>query len=241
MNDDDETVSPEMDALLKRRVTQAKKVAGAEPQDLESVARLLDGTLAAPDVAKVRARVDADPELREVVARLRDMDGEQKVVAFPQRRELALGHKPKRNVMPAVLAAVGVLAAAAIVLIVVGPKDAGRRSSEVGGELGAGFVGDGLGVKLEDGHIKSKGAAGAWLVSREQVVPLALDEVGGGFVVPDERSWCSWIVVSDWSEDATREARKLEGAVTGDKCVIESAEALRARLSGTTKIGAKQL
>lgn len=239
MHDEDENVSPEVGALLKHQVARHKRVAGAEPKDLETVARWVDGELAPAEAERVRARVEADPELREVVARLRDADGEQKVVAFQPkaRAELTLGQKPKRNIVPAVLAAVAVLAAAAAVLIAVGPQEAGKNSDA----LGAGFSGGGLGVKLEEGRIKADGAQGAWLVSREGVVPLQLDEVGGGFIVPEQRSWCSWVVVSDWTDDLATDAKKLEGAVTGDKCVIEPADALRSRLSGTTKVGAKKL
>jgi len=224
--------SPEMKALLERHMRRSKAVAGPEPKDLEAIARWVDGDLTATEAAKVEARVAGDDELREVVARLRDAEGERKVVP------LTLGARPKKKILPAAFVAGGVLAAAAAALIIARPpSDAGKG----GGELGAGFSGGGLGVSLKEGRVKAEGAQAAWLVTREGVTALPEDEVGGGFVVPDERSWCSWIVVADWSADAQAEAAKLQGAVAGERCVIEPADALRARLPGVTHVGAKKM
>ncbi|MFO0750492.1 MAG: hypothetical protein U1F43_33210 [Myxococcota bacterium] len=225
-----EDVSPEMQALMARRMRQTKAQAGAEPKDLETVARWMDGDLNSAEAAKVEARVAADPEMREVVARLRDAEGEKKVLPFQ------LGAKPKKKVMPAVFAAIGVLAAAAVVLIVARPS-----TTRTTGELGAGVGGGGLGVSLQEGHVRSDGAKAAWIVTRESVQALPTDDVDGGFVVPDEHSWCSWVIVSDWTADAAADAQKLLGAVAGEKCVLEPIDALRARLPGVTGIGTKRL
>ncbi|MCC6623073.1 MAG: hypothetical protein IT385_17580 [Deltaproteobacteria bacterium] len=230
MDERHDDVSPEMQALLERRLGQGKRVAGPEPKDLEAIARWVDGDATSAEAERIRARVEADPELAEVVARLRDAEGERKVVP------LQLGARPKKKILPAVIAATGVLAIAAAVLLIARPTDKGGSP-----ELGAGLSGGGLGVQLEAGRAKAEGAQAGWLVTREGVAVLPLDEAGGGFVIPDERSWCSWVVVADWSADSQAEAAKLEGAVTGDKCVIESADALRARLPGVTNVGARKL
>lgn len=230
MDERPEEVTPEMQALLERRMRRPSRVAGAEPKDMERIARWVDGELSGAEAAKVAARVEADPEMRETVARLRDADGEQKIIPF------SLGAKPKKKVMPAVFAAIGVLAVAAVVLIVARPA-----TTKPSGELGAGVGGGGLGVTFKEGRVRADGAQGAWIVTREGAQALPADEVGGGFVVPDEHSWCAWIVVSDWTSDAAADAPKLEGAVTGDKCIIESADALRARLPGVTNLGIKRL
>jgi len=231
MEDRHDDVSPEMQALLARRLGQARRVAGPEPKDLESVARWVDGSLSADEAARVHARVEADPELGEVVARLRDAEGAQKVVP------LQLGARPKKKILPAVVAATAVLAIAAAVLLIARPSDKGGKADE----LGAGFTGGGIGISVQAGRAKADGAQAGWLITRDGVAVLPLDEVEGGFVIPDQRSWCSWVVVADWSADPQAEAAKLQGAVTGDKCVIESADAIRARLPGVTQIGARKV
>lgn len=229
MDEHADNVSPEMQDLLRRKLRATKQVAGAEPRDLESVARWMDGDLKGAEAERVRQRVEADPKMGEVVARLRDAEGEQKVVPFQ------LGAKPKKKVVPAVLAAIGVLAAAAVVLVLA------RPAKTNGDTMGAGAGGGGLGVQLTAGKVRSEGAKAAWIVTRESVQALPGDDVEGGFVIPDEHSWCAWIVVADWSAGAADDADKLMGAVSGEKCIMEPVDALRARLPGVTHLGVKSL
>jgi anti-sigma factor RsiW len=68
-------IDPRVAAVLQRRFTKTKRAAGVEPELLEELAQLVDGTLPIMRRARVEARLEADPELAEVVRTLREIEG----------------------------------------------------------------------------------------------------------------------------------------------------------------------
>jgi len=177
--------------LLARRARAKRGRLGPEPADLELVASWLDGTLGEAEGHEVQRRVEADPELREVVAELRRQGtadlkavaGGANVVSLAAHRERA-GRAAVLNVVGApsigaspdhtkrrpglqriVLSIGGVVAIAAIVFIVTRPA----------GPVDQGTAGAGLGV----------GAAEVTLTAR--YVDRASCAMGGTLAADGER------------------------------------------------------
>lgn len=71
----DAPVDERLAAALRHRFGATRRRVGPEPEALEEVAQLIDGTLPIMRRARVEARLDADPELAEVVRTLREMEG----------------------------------------------------------------------------------------------------------------------------------------------------------------------
>ncbi len=201
--------------LLARRTRAKRRRLGPEPDDLEQVASWLDGSLGEAEGQAVERRVEADPELREVVAELRRHEatapklvvGGANVVSLAAHRERAsraevvgvpsLGAAPQASrrspgLQRIVLSIGGVVAIAAIVFIVTRPA----------GLVEQGTAGAGLGVAAAEatlsasyvdrtsctigGTLAADGERRIWLVGAAGAVDLGVTKPGA-FKLKSER------------------------------------------------------
>lgn len=85
MNEGDERYDEKAAELLRRRHGRLRARLGSEPEDLERVARWVDGGLTGAEAEAISRRVAADPELAEVVARLAVIEAELGAEGGPHR------------------------------------------------------------------------------------------------------------------------------------------------------------